>query len=538
MANAGSKECDLESAGAGADAVAVEDALARVLASDKFRASERLRQFLIYVVQESLAGQAHRIKAYTIATEVFGRSADFNAAIDPIVRIEAARLRRSLEHYYLTAGVNDPLVIQIPKGGYSPVFHEGSAEVAVAGPRAQPDASVAVIPLQDLTGDPKQGYFAAGMTEEIQVALGQYPSIRIVPVTARDPGNAAYDEVDKSLATFALHGAIRTARDTLRVTARLIECSTKTQIWARTYDRTLTADNLIDVQDDIAHEIVVSLAENYGGAIIGSLARRSRNEEAPSNTAYDAVLRLHHYYNPGWSEPLWRETRKSLERALELEPDNVPVMVALAEVLVDGWCCSVTEAALSDLDRAEALLQNAISLDREYEYAFFPLALIEIARRNRAAVVSIAQRLVDKTSPLTNRLLAGWLLVVAGDYDVGEPILRESTERLSQFPRWAHHALMLCHLKRHEFDDTLAEADAFEMPGLLWSPLNRAIALSYLEIADEAGKAYASACELQPEVAVHPRRYISRYILDEELVDEIMAKLHSNQVLGDEQPAE
>lgn len=519
----------------GADDVAVQEALARVIASEKFRASERLRQFLTYIVQESLAGRAQRIKAYSIATEVFGRDVDFNPTIDPIVRIEAGRLRRSLEHYYLTAGINDRLVIEIPKGGYVPAFREGKAGLTDAGRPAQRDASVAVIPLQDLTGDPAQAYFAAGMTEEIQVALGQYPSIRVVPVTANDPEKGMHEAVDQSLATFALLGSIRKASDTVRVTARLIECSTQTQIWARTYDRTLTADNLIGVQDDIAHEIVVSLAEHYGGAIIGSLARRSRNQETLSLTAYDAVLRVHHYYNPGWSEAEWRETRESLEQALDSEPDNVPALAALAEVLHDGWACGISEAAASDLDRAEDLLREAISLDPEYAYALFPLGLIRVARRDRAAVVDIAQRLLEKANPLTTRLLGGWLLIIAGEYDQGELVVRDCVKRLSRTPRWVHHALMLCHLTRSEHEDALAEADEFEMPGLLWSPLDRAIALAYLGVAEEARKAYTDACEIQPEIAEEPRRYISWFILDDKLVNEVMEKLQSHQVLSDKQ---
>lgn len=509
--------------------------MARLIASDKFRASERLRQFLIHVVRETLAGRAQRIKAYSIATDVFGRGDDFNPTIDPIVRIEAARLRRSLEHYYLTAGVNDPLVIQIPKGGYAPVFREGNTELPDAQGPARRDASVAVIPLQDLTNDPAQAYFAAGMTEEVQVALGQYPSIRIVPVTASAPEKAARMGVDQSMATFALLGSVRKATDTVRVAVRLIECSTQSQIWAQTYDRTLTADNLIAVQDDIAHEIVVNLAEHYGGAITGSLARRSRNQETPSLTAYDAVLHLHHYYNPGWSEALWHETRESLERALDTEPNNAPALAALAEVLHDGWGCGVADAAASDLDRAEDLLRKAISLDPGYAYALFPLGLIRIARRDRAGVVNIAQRMLEKASSLTTRLVAGWLLVVAGKYDVGEPIVRECAERLSHFPRWVHHALLLCHLARGEYEDLVAEADAFEMPGLLWSPLDRAIALAYLGMAEEARKAYEDACGIQPEIAEKPRRYIGWFILDDKLVDEIMDKLQSHQVLSGNQ---
>lgn len=96
--------------------------LGRILDSPDFDASERNRRFLEYVVNEALEGQPDRIKAYSIATEVFGRDSGFDPQLDPIVRIEASRLRRSLERYYLTAGSTDRLRVTIPKGSYAPAF--------------------------------------------------------------------------------------------------------------------------------------------------------------------------------------------------------------------------------------------------------------------------------------------------------------------------------------------------------------------------------------------------------------------------------
>ena len=85
----------------GAASEQVRAHLQRVLASPEFDASGRNRRFLAHVVEEALAGRSARIKAYIIATEVFGRGMDFDPQADPIVRIEAGRLRRSLERYYL-----------------------------------------------------------------------------------------------------------------------------------------------------------------------------------------------------------------------------------------------------------------------------------------------------------------------------------------------------------------------------------------------------------------------------------------------------
>jgi hypothetical protein len=112
----------------------VQDALRRVIGSREFINSERKRRFLKFIVQKTLAGHADQIKAYTIAVDVFGRDPSFDPGIDPVVRIEAGRLRRCLEHYYLTEGAADPVRITIPKGGYVPWFTT-TKDAALSGPQ-------------------------------------------------------------------------------------------------------------------------------------------------------------------------------------------------------------------------------------------------------------------------------------------------------------------------------------------------------------------------------------------------------------------
>jgi adenylate cyclase len=102
--------------------IEVQQAVARVLMSPGFIRSERHRRFLSFIVDETLQGRGDRIKAYTIATSAFGRSEGFDPQQDSIVRIEAGRLRRALEHYYLTEGADAPVRIVIPKGTYVPQF--------------------------------------------------------------------------------------------------------------------------------------------------------------------------------------------------------------------------------------------------------------------------------------------------------------------------------------------------------------------------------------------------------------------------------
>ena len=96
--------------------------LQKMLASKDFDTSGRNRRFLAFAVEETLAGRADRIKAYNIALSVFNRSSDFDPLADPIVRIEASRLRRSIERYYLTGGLGDRVRIAVPKGSYVAAF--------------------------------------------------------------------------------------------------------------------------------------------------------------------------------------------------------------------------------------------------------------------------------------------------------------------------------------------------------------------------------------------------------------------------------
>src|SRR6187401_453211 len=97
-------------------------ALERMAASEAFRGSPQLVSFLRYVVEATLRGAADRIKGYTIAVEALGRAADFDPQADPIVRVEAMRLRRALNRYYANGGKRDSVVIDLPTGSYVPAF--------------------------------------------------------------------------------------------------------------------------------------------------------------------------------------------------------------------------------------------------------------------------------------------------------------------------------------------------------------------------------------------------------------------------------
>lgn len=139
----------------GADAAspdAVRRALAHVLASDELRSSPQLANILRFVVEATLDGRREAIKGYTIAVEALGRDPSFDPQTDPIVRVEATRLRRALERYYAGAGAADDLEIAIPRGSYVPHFLPRPAAGAMAPATAPATAEEAPEALADLAG--------------------------------------------------------------------------------------------------------------------------------------------------------------------------------------------------------------------------------------------------------------------------------------------------------------------------------------------------------------------------------------------------
>jgi len=128
------------------EAGAVLRQLQRILASSGFSRNDRLSRFLRFVVERTINGSGHELKETVIATEVFGRRPDYNPKRDATVRIEAGRLRARLNEYYLGEGKQDSLLIEMPKGGYSPVFLQVADQSVTYGkPTQQADSNSAAL---------------------------------------------------------------------------------------------------------------------------------------------------------------------------------------------------------------------------------------------------------------------------------------------------------------------------------------------------------------------------------------------------------
>jgi TolB-like protein len=146
-----------------------------MLASPLFAGSPRQQRFLDYLVTNTLAGNADRLKGYTIAVEVFDRTSDFDPSLDAIVRVEATRLRNKLREYYDTLGKNDSVRISFPKGSYAVEFNlkkweaTGATASFMSGipPMIEDRPSLAVLPFANIGVDNANEYFADGIVDSL-----------------------------------------------------------------------------------------------------------------------------------------------------------------------------------------------------------------------------------------------------------------------------------------------------------------------------------------------------------------------------------
>ena len=204
---------------------AVRAQLAEIINSSDFTASDRLKDFLTYVVERTLEGRENTLKAYTIAVEVFGMREDFDPRLNPLVRMEASRLRSKLDHYYLR-NPGAPVYINMPKGGYSAVFSTNTAaqssrarKLSARTPFTHEDnyvSSILLAPLINIDGSKTTEMFIQGLALEINHALTKFKQLKIIDQTSRLAALPPDGEAEASLKKrprFVLKGSAQIESD-------------------------------------------------------------------------------------------------------------------------------------------------------------------------------------------------------------------------------------------------------------------------------------------------------------------------------------
>src|SRR5262245_28349411 len=297
----------------------LREPLVLILNIGPFRQSQRRQRFLEYLVTETLAGRGERLKAYNVALEVFDRPETFDPTVDPLVRIEAARLREKLREYYGTEGQSDAIHIDLPKGTYTPqiefrqVFSPRAARGTVAATQQVSSTvpAVAVLPFDDLSADQKLGYLGDGVAEDIITALSRFPDLVVVARSSSFTyrGKAVdVRQVGEDLGVdYVVEGSVRKDGDKLRIVAQLIDTKTGEHVWAERFDR--SGMDPWALQDDIIGMIVSAMTGEYG-ALKQTQYRQAWGKDATTLEEYDYYLRGH--------EEFMKFTKEGIERSGEI----------------------------------------------------------------------------------------------------------------------------------------------------------------------------------------------------------------------------
>jgi adenylate cyclase len=511
---------------------AVKLQLERILQSAEFRGSDKQRKFLSFIVDETLEDRASQLKGYTIALAVYGRKEGFDPQVDPIVRVEAGRLRRALEHYYLTAGKNDPVRINIPKGSYVPTFQikPSGAKTLTSGEedRALPtEPSVAVMPLVNLTGEKEQDYFVDGLTEELTTELARYQDFQVIASQSTmrfkdqktDP-----KEVGRDLGVrFLLEGSARKDSKTVKATIRLLDTSTGVQVWAENYKRALTAADLIAMQEEIAHRVVGTVADQYG-LISRRLSKESRKKPPVDLMAYDGILRFYHYETVLTPEA-FQEALEALERAIGLDPEYGLACAMLGHLYADNYALGFSEIE-APLEKAMTFAQKGVALAPENQFVQDALSLVHFHRGDKELFLKHVEKTIalNPNSPYVVGV-AGWHMALCGEWERGLTLLEKGMKLNPYHPGWFHLAPYMNDYRRGEYEDAFAEALKFNYPELFWDPVIRAAALGQMGRETEARAVVDELLNLVPDFATRGRRLISRYVKIDDLVDKIIEGL-------------
>jgi len=314
--------------------------------------------------------------------------------------------------------------------------------------------SIAVLPFENLSGDPKQEYFADGVSEDIMTELSRFSDLFVIARNSsfKYKGKIVdLRQVGRELGVrYVLEGSIRRGGDRIRISAQLIDSGTGTHRWAERYDRELM--DLFQIQDEVARTIAAILAAHVNKAE----AERTLLKPPAAWQAYDHYMRAAAAwasFQSSWKLENLVEARRHLADSLRIDPKYARAYSLMASTHRAAWLNPLNDEYLnpSALDRAIALARTAIELDPNLPEAYAELAYTIIRKRNFDAAAAAAERAIALNPNFVDYRIAQVL------FSVGAPAraieIAKAQMRLDPFhPHFAPLMVGIAHylLKQYE----------------------------------------------------------------------------------------
>ncbi len=382
----------------------------------------------------------------------------------------------------------------------------------LAAPLAAPDKpSIAVLPFQNMSGDPEQDYFADGVSEDIITALSKLSQLFVI---ARNSSfafkgkNVPVRELGKTLGVrFVLEGSVRKAGNRVRITAQLIDATNDGHLWAERFDRDLT--DIFAVQDDVTGKIVAALSVN----LTQGDRQRLTAEHSDNLEAFDCFLRGRELWWRHAKEPN-SQARELLRRAIELDPDFAPAYAWLAAVHVHDYLNQWSAAPSQSLELAGEAVGRAVALDDRYPYAQFALAMTNLWMRRHDDAIRAAENSIALDPNFANgHVNLGVILHYAGRSEEALPCFERAMELDPLCPgMWLHfHGQVYFQMRRYEEAVSVLKRRIFRFPETDISRVLLAACYGQMGRLDEARVEWREALRVNPDYSLEHRRKVLPY---------------------------
>ncbi|MGE0022891.1 MAG: tetratricopeptide repeat protein [Hyphomicrobium sp.] len=456
------------------DALAIRMQLDRIVQSGPFAQSRRRQRFLQFIVNETLAGRGDRLKGYYVALEVFDRPNTFDPVTDPVVRIEAARLREKLREYYSAEGRDDPVRIELPKGTYTPHIafcrtespdssSYGSAAPAQNGhhapiPRPQnlgeERLSIAVLPFASMSASREYDYLAEGFADTLITELAKISSMFVVSRQSSFAYRNTREPLPHIAATlrvrYLIEGSVHTEQERMRMSVNLIDTATDRSLWAERYEGSV--NDIFRVEDELCRSIVRALPvepTTSEAVRIGQLGTRS-------SEAHHQLLRgLEKYWL--YTREACAEAQRHFARATSLDPHYATAHAWLARAYVFQTSVNWAPEPKTAIELAIQHARRAIELDEQLPLAHSILGWSLLESKDGENAISAGRRAaaLDPRSAEAKLYLA-CILAATGH---GEESLHniETAMLLQPHPSACYFDVLgCCHFALGDFDRAIA----------------------------------------------------------------------------------
>lgn len=495
------------------------DQLSRILRSQVFRNSDMLRNFLSFIVQEALKENGIVLKQYSIAIHAFGRNPDFDATSDPIVRIQASRLRRNLDQYYQEEGGEDEIFISLPKGTYIPQFsfskNRKKFGISLARRSVENLNSIAVFPLKNLSADHDKQYIIEGFSEELVMELSRYKHLQVIRV------NDMIDEPTRnSIARFSLEGSIRYSGNTIKISIGALDNHNQDLFWSYQEKFNIDACDLIEIQEEVASAVANQIA-GMNGVVSEKLYAESNWENTHNPSAYTTYLHFYKYTKDPNPENA-SELLEKVTQVVEKEPGFAPGWAVLTRLFTDAYIFSLNQElldkALSYGKKSVELQANHQACQAYYSYSLMVSNRIEESMKHCKIALSLNPNSIHYSGAI------GFLYCLMDQTEKGFHLIRKSIEVDFQYPKWFHVGTFLYFLDKKDYHNALIEANGFDKR-VYWSSLLQLVACHLLQQNQQAMDHLHEIMKIKPDFFDHPREYVRCLVKSENAVAVILDAL-------------